>query len=114
MRLFGADRPGGLSHMPVSLANLIATWFGCGRSPYAPGTVGSAAAVAIAIALRHWFGFGPLHFALMAALLFLPATWAADVAARAAELKDPSFVVVDEVIGQWIGPGGACVLNWES
>jgi phosphatidylglycerophosphatase A len=76
--------------MPVSVANLIATWFGCGRSPVAPGTVGSAAAVAIAIALQHWCGFGPLHFALLAALLFLPATWAADVAARAAKSKTPA------------------------
>ena len=104
--------------MPVSVANLaaiqIATWFGCGRSPYAPGTVGSAAAVAIAIALQHWFGFGPLHFALLAALLFLPATWAADVAARAARIKDPGFVVVDEVMGQWIALAGARALNWKS
>ena len=45
--------------MPVSVANLIAIWFGCGRSPYAPGTAGSAAAVAIAIALQRWLGFGP-------------------------------------------------------
>jgi phosphatidylglycerophosphatase A len=100
--------------MPVSVANLIATWFGCGRSPYAPGTAGSAAAVGIAIALQHWLGFGPLQFAVMAALLFLPATWAADVAARAAGLKDPGFVVVDEVIGQWIALAGARALNWKS
>src|SRR5580700_9370719 len=100
--------------MPISLANLIATWFGCGRSPFAPGTVGSAAAVGIAIALQHWCGFGPLHFALLAAILFLPGTWAADVAARAAKLKDPGFVVVDEVIGQWIALAGARALNWKS
>jgi phosphatidylglycerophosphatase A len=96
----------------VPLANLIATWFGCGRSPYAPGTVGSAAAVGIAITLQHWLGFGPVQFAIMAALLFLPATWAADVAARAANLKDPGFVVVDEVIGQWIALAGARALTW--
>jgi phosphatidylglycerophosphatase A len=100
--------------MPVSLANLIATWFGCGRFPYAPGTVGSAAAIAIAIALHHWLAFGSLHFAALAALLFLPATWAADIAARAANLKDPGFVVVDEVIGQWIALAGARTLNWRS
>jgi phosphatidylglycerophosphatase A len=98
----------------LRLANIISTWFGCGRFPFAPGTVGSAAAIAIAIALHRWAGFPPPVFALMAALLFLPAVWAADVSARAAGLKDPGFVVVDEVVGQWITLAGARVLNWET
>src|SRR5580693_3741507 len=100
--------------MPVSVANLVATRLGCGRSPSAARTGCLAAAGAIAIGLHHWCGCGPLHFALLAALLFLPATWAADVAARAVKLKDPGFVVVDEVIGQWISLAGARALNWKS
>ncbi len=28
--------------------------------------------------------------------------------------KDPQFVVVDEVVGQWISLGGAARLNWKS
>lgn len=98
----------------IRLANIVATWFGCGRSPYAPGTVGSAAAIAIALALGHYAGFTPFYFAVLAALLFVPAVWAADVAARAAKLKDPGFVVVDEVLGQWIALAGARHLNWRS
>jgi phosphatidylglycerophosphatase A len=43
-----------------------------------------------------------------------PATWAAGVSARAAKLKDPQFVVVDEVIGQWIALAGASAFNWKS
>ncbi len=92
-------------------ALLLATWFGCGYSPVAPGTAGSAAAVAIAAVLhpsRPWL------FALLAAALFLPAVWAADRAARLANRKDPSMVVVDEVIGQWISLAGARVFNWKS
>jgi phosphatidylglycerophosphatase A len=96
------------------LANAISTWFGCGRSPFAPGTVGSAAALAIAIALHRYAGFSPIYFGAMALLLFGPATWAAGVSARAAKLKDPQFIVVDEVIGQWISLAAAPSLNWKS
>jgi len=98
----------------LTLANLISTWFGCGRSPVAPGTVGSASAIVIAILLAHYAGFVPWHFLLMAAVLFGPAVWAAGVSARAANLEDPGFVVVDEVVGQWIALAGARTLNWKT
>jgi phosphatidylglycerophosphatase A len=98
----------------IRLANAISTWFGCGRSPVAPGTVGSAAAIVMAIAIERSTGLAPLGFVVLAAVLFLPATWAATVSARAAKLKDPQFVVVDEVIGQWIALAGARSLNWQS
>jgi phosphatidylglycerophosphatase A len=98
----------------LTIANLVSTWFGCGRSPVAPGTAGSAAAVAIAILLHHYAGFVWWYFLLMAAVLFLPAVWAAGVSARAAGIEDPGFVVVDEVLGQWIALAGARTLNWET
>jgi phosphatidylglycerophosphatase A len=100
--------------MSRRVADLISTWFGCGRAPVAPGTVGSAAAIAIAILLQRYAGFTRWHFPLMAAVLFLPAVWAAGVTAREAKIKDPGFVVVDEVIGQWIALGGARTLRWET
>ena len=34
--------------------------------------------------------------------------------ARAVRMKDPGFVVVDEVIGQWIAIAGAHSVNWKS
>jgi phosphatidylglycerophosphatase A len=40
--------------------------------------------------------------------------WSADVAAAAAKRKDPGFVVVDEVLGQWMSLAGAHVLNWKT
>jgi phosphatidylglycerophosphatase A len=94
------------------LAFLIATWFGCGRSPKAPGTVGSLAAVAIAFALHYFTGIAGWWFLVLAAALFLPAVWSADVVARVSKVKDPQFVVVDEVLGQGIALAAAVPFNW--
>jgi phosphatidylglycerophosphatase A len=98
----------------IRLANLISTWFGCGRSPVAPGTAGSAAAIAMAIVIERFTGLPPIGFGVLALLLLAPAIWAAGVSARAAKLEDPQFVVVDEVVGQWIALAGASSLNWKS
>ena len=93
------------------LAFVIATWFGCGRSPSAPGTVGSAAALVIAIALHRFAGFSGWHFLVLAAALFFPAVWSAGVVARVSKIEDPGFVVVDEVLGQWIALAAAVPFN---
>ena len=106
-----ADGPANLRNV---VARLIATWFGCGYSPTAPGTAGSLAAIAIAFALHSWLGWGRTEFAIMAALLLAPGIWAAGVVARLEGREDPGLVVVDEVIGQWITLAGASTLNWKS
>jgi phosphatidylglycerophosphatase A len=100
--------------MRVKIANLISTWFGCGYSPKAPGTAGSLAALAMGIVLHEYAGFGQWQFALLAALTLLPAVWASGVTAASSGLKDPQFVVVDEVIGLWITLAGARQYNWKS
>jgi phosphatidylglycerophosphatase A len=97
-----------------SLALLVATWFGCGYAPVAPGTAGSIAALLIGIWLHEFAGFAAWHFVVLAAVLFLPGVWAAGETARLKQLKDPGIVVVDEVIGQWITMAGASPLNWTS
>ena len=89
---------------------LIATWFGCGLSPVAPGTAGSLAALAIAYLLP----WRPIYFAALAIALLPVAIWSADATARIANRKDPQIVVIDEVLGQWITLAGAAVLNWKS
>src|ERR1019366_6058371 len=99
---------------PQKLALWLATWFGCGYAPAAPGTAGSLAALAIGILLHEYAGFTGWHFLVLAAVLFVPATWAATVTARVKNLKDPQIVVVDEVLGQWIALAGAVTLNWKS
>ena len=100
--------------LKTSLAIQIATWFGCGYSPFAPGTAGSLAALAIGILLHEYAGFAAWHFLILAAILFVPATWAATVTSEVMKLKDPQIVVVDEVLGQWITLAGALSLNWKS
>jgi len=100
--------------MPLKtrFAILIATWFGCGLSPFAPGTAGSLAALAIGVLLHEYAGFTWWHFLILGAIAFLPATWAADLTARVKKLKDPQIVVVDEVLGQWIALAGLRRFNW--
>ena len=100
---------------PGDVAALVfATWFGCGYFPLGPGTVGSAAALLIAWALHVWVAWPPVAFAVLAALLALPAILAADRTAKVVGRKDPGLVVVDEVLGQWITVAGALTLNWKS
>jgi phosphatidylglycerophosphatase A len=94
------------------LALTLATWFGAGYCPIAPGTAGSLAAIVIAFLARRWVE--PWQFAVWAAILALPAVWAAGVTAQIVGRKDPGIVVVDEVIGQWITIAGASTLNWKS
>jgi phosphatidylglycerophosphatase A len=98
----------------AGVANAISTWFGCGYSPWAPGTVGSAAAIAIAILIERYAGWRPEWFAALAAIVSAPAIWAAGETARQAKLKDPQFVVADEVVGQWLALAGARAFNWKS
>lgn len=95
-------------------AILLASWFGAGRAPRAPGTLGSLAAVALAWLLHRFAGAEPWVFGALAAALFLPGVWAAGETAIALGKKDPNLVVVDEVIGQLLTLAGASVLNWKS
>jgi phosphatidylglycerophosphatase A len=79
-------------------AKTIATFFGVGFIPLAPGTVASAAALAL---YKWWFHRLPLPFFLaLIAIVFLVGTWASSAAAPAFGRKDPRTIVIDEVAGQ--------------
>ena len=77
-------------------AFVLATWFGCGLSPVAPGTCGALGAV-------------PLHYLLCSlpieqhvlVIVFLTAVgiWASHRVAMALGSEDPQLVVIDEVAG---------------
>jgi phosphatidylglycerophosphatase A len=101
-----------------SLAFLIATWFGCGFAPVAPGTAGSLAGLLIAIGLHYYAvyyaGYGRTALLALTAILLAPAIWAAGVVAKQTNQADPQIVVVDEVIGQWITLAGAATFNWKT
>ena len=53
-------------------------------------------------------------FLFVAALLLVPAIWAAGKVAQFESKKDPQIVVIDEVLGQWITLAGTATLNWKS
>jgi phosphatidylglycerophosphatase A len=81
---------------------LLATFGYIGYFPIAPGTVGSAAGVAIWVVLR-WAGIEAAATCLgLAAALLVSGAWAASHAERDLGLKDPGPVVVDEVMGQLV------------
>ena len=92
----------------------LATWFGCGYWPKGPGTAGSLGALLVAVPLVRWFDWQPWMFAVLAAVVTIPAIWSASAAARITGRKDPQVVVVDEVVGQWLTLAGATTLNLKS
>lgn len=80
-------------------AGWIASGFGSGLIPMAPGTAGSLAALLPWLALRElpW----PLY--LLALLLaFAIGIWACQWTARRLGVEDPGLVVWDEFVGLWI------------
>jgi phosphatidylglycerophosphatase A len=91
----------------------IATWFGCGYFPWGPGTIGSAAAIALAALGHAYLGWGRPALAIAIVILTAPAVWAATQTARYLHREDPGAVVVDEVLGQWVTLLGATVSTWQ-
>jgi phosphatidylglycerophosphatase A len=74
---------------------VIATVFGAGYSPVAPGTVASALTVVLLWLVP--FSRGGLVLFLVAVVAI--GTWAAHVAERQLGGKDPGAIVIDEVAG---------------
>jgi phosphatidylglycerophosphatase A len=77
------------------LAVLIATVFGAGYSPLAPGTVGSA----VTVALLWLIPFSPAGLVLFLVAVVVVGTWAAHRAEPVIGGKDPGAIVIDEVAG---------------
>jgi len=96
------------------LHTLLATWFGCGYSPAAPGTAGSAAGIAIAWALISLGGISPLWLLPLTVVMTPVAIWAAGATARDLGNEDPGLVVVDEVLGQWLTAAAISHVTWQS
>jgi phosphatidylglycerophosphatase A len=81
------------------LAQQIATFFGTGKAPKAPGTFGSLAALPLALGLNY---LGP-YYIMGFILLFTPlAIWASDIHTKKLGVNDPQEIVVDEVVGMLI------------
>jgi phosphatidylglycerophosphatase A len=80
----------------VALA--VATAFGVGYVPFAPGTFGSA------VGLLLWFVLPPSPMAQAIAIVAVcvAGSWAGSVAERHFGKEDPGYVVVDEVAGMLV------------
>lgn len=86
--------------MRAPFARAVATFGYVGLIPGPAGTWGSLAALPLGYAL-HWYGGFPL-LAAATAFLTLLGYWAVLVEVVDEHDLDPSHVVVDEVVGQWI------------
>lgn len=91
------------------LSHSIATWFGCGRSRIAPGTIGSFGALPLHFGLR---ALGPGPHAAATLFLTLLGVWAANRVAADLKDEDPGSVVIDEVVGTLLALGIAWPLGW--
>ncbi len=80
-------------------AGWIATGFGAGLSPLAPGTVGSAAALLPWLALRELPWFGVLASIVV---VFVLGIWASKRVIERLSIHDPGCIVIDEFVGQWL------------
>ena len=92
------------------LGYMIATGFGAGSAPVAPGTFGAAEGVVLFLIINaivnNTLGLTPawslLSFAVINIALYAIGVWASSRAIDVTETNDPSVVVIDEVSGQLI------------
>lgn len=83
-------------------ALLLATCFGAGYAPLAPGTVGAAVGLIPAVALAGW----PLAYAGAACLLFFLGVRASTIAGEILGEKDSPRIVIDEAASMMITLAG--------
>ncbi len=84
----------------MTLQEQLATAFGIGRVPHAPGTAASLIAVLIAIPVvvfLGWYGITALAIIATGAGI-----WISDAYGLQAGIADPQDCVIDEFAGQWI------------
>jgi len=99
------------ANKPRGIAYWLATAGGLGRLPLAPGTWGSVAGLALAwlfarVEFTGWvpntFYFQPFNPLAWWIALGAAGVFSAGQVERVSGQKDPQYVVVDEVSGQWL------------
>ena len=81
-----------------SVALALATCFGLGYVPVAPGTFGSLAGVALWLVLPA----SPVTHVVVIVVVFAGGAWAAGLSERHFRATDPGPVVIDEVMGMLV------------
>ncbi len=89
----------------------IATWFGCGMAPKAPGTVGALGAIPLYLLAARG---GRAGVGVAAVAITAIGVWAATVVARDLGKKDPQIVVVDEVAGMLVTMLPMAHVSWRA
>ncbi|MEI6084020.1 MAG: phosphatidylglycerophosphatase A [Verrucomicrobiota bacterium] len=87
------------------MVKFLATGFGIGYIPKAPGTFGSILGIGLWWLLKDYL---PYH-----AILILAAVWIAGAAAKQMNDPDPSSVVIDEIVGMPIALAGITPVWWQ-
>lgn len=77
-------------------ALILASWFGSGLAPVAPGTSGTLAALPLVLLTAR---LGPVQEVLFVLLFIALAIRTATLSCRILDAKDPAAVVIDEVAG---------------
>jgi len=90
------DEETGGKTLNATLVKILATGFGSGYAPLAPGTVGTLVGIPFFL-LFSPFG-GSMYLLTILALTFL-ACYVADEAERVFGRKDASCIVIDEIVG---------------
>lgn len=94
-----------------AVAWTLATWFGCGRVPKAPGTAGTVGAIPLYLLLAR---AGQAGVGLAAIVSTFVGVWAASVVARQLASKDPQVVVIDEVAGFLVTMVPVHAVSWQA
>ncbi|MGR3713660.1 MAG: phosphatidylglycerophosphatase A family protein [Shimia sp.] len=82
------------------MSKMIATMLGLGHISSMPGTLGSAAALPLAVIIHMAGGFYALLIATI--IMFFLGWWATEVQVATRPGEDPSEIIIDELVGQWI------------
>ena len=90
---------------------IVATFFGAGYGKPGPGTWGSVAALLLWAAFAFTLHPSTLALILAITIAIVLGVPAATIVERESGRTDPGFVVIDEVIGQWITLI-ACPADW--
>ncbi len=86
--------------MTNKIALVIATFFGTGLSPKAPGTAGSFATLFLACPLVYFFGLEGIVYSSV--VIFFIGVAAVHKIIHKSTDKDPGKIVIDETVGQLV------------
>jgi phosphatidylglycerophosphatase A len=86
---------------PSLLTTLFLSWFYTGKSPKAPGTVGSLATLPL-IYLLHYLSINIYTLIILILFLYATAVVVTQNVQKKFHLHDPQWIVIDEVIGMLI------------